>query len=195
MKTKKLINVFILILMSVNFMFAQNKGEAMKLQNVTWFGVDFTNAKFTLVTEDPAIIVDQYLKAINSLIIQEPEKFDIKKYFMKSEVTYSINSALENNSKIDPTRLVINDEYKLAPEEIRNVIKKYQNENKSGLGLIFIAENLNKISQTGSYYVCFFDIATKEIIDSRRMEGKAAGFGFRNYWAGSIYNVMKTWAK
>jgi len=26
------------------------------------------------------------------------------------------------------------------------------------------------------------------------MTGKAAGFGFRNYWAGSVYNVMKNWA-
>jgi len=34
----------------------------------------------------------------------------------------------------------------------------------------------------------------KEIIDSRRIVGLAKGFGFRNYWAGSIYNVMKTWA-
>jgi hypothetical protein len=61
--------------------------------------------------------------------------------------------------------------------------------------LIFIAENLNKSAQTGSYYVCFFDLATKEIIDSRRIVGKAVGIGFRNYWAGSVYNCMKAWSE
>jgi hypothetical protein len=194
MKIRNVISVLVFILISVNPLLAQNKGEAMKLQKVVWFGVDFTNARFTLVEEAPEMIVNQYLKAINSLVMQEPEKFNIKKYFAKSEVIYSIDIALESNSKIDPSRLVIKDGYKLAPEEIGSMIKKYRNDENSGLGLVFIAENLNKITQTGSYYVCFFDIASKEIIDSKRMEAKAAGFGFRNYWAGSVYNIMKAWS-
>ncbi len=61
--------------------------------------------------------------------------------------------------------------------------------------LLFVAENLHKVDQTGSYYVVFFDMASKEIIDSEHKVGKASGIGFRNYWAGSIYNVMKAWLK
>jgi hypothetical protein len=79
-------------------------------------------------------------------------------------------------------------------DQVKDVIKKYDVEDKSGVGLIFVAENLNKVSQTGSYYVCFFDLSTKEIIDCKRMTGAVSGIGFRNYWACSIYNVMKTWA-
>ena len=30
-------------------------------------------------------------------------------------------------------------------------------------------------------------------IKTRRMFGDAGGFGFRNYWAASIYNSMKIW--
>jgi hypothetical protein len=62
------------------------------------------------------------------------------------------------------------------------------------MGLVFVAENLNKITQMGSYWVCFFDLGTKEIIDMQLKTGKAAGFGFRNYWAGSAFNVMKNWS-
>ena len=75
---------------------------------------------------------------------------------------------------------------------MKKVISSYDTKGKTGIGLVFVAENLNKVEQIGSYYVVFFDMASKEIIDSERKVGKASGIGFRNYWAGSIFNVMKT---
>jgi hypothetical protein len=191
MKTK----LFILMLLPFfgYTAFSQDASKAKSEKSVTWFGVDYTLAKFTMVTEDPAVIVNQYLMAINRLILAEPEKFNIKTYFGKTEVVNDIDQVVERNAAIDPSSLVINDEHKITPEEVFALIKKYDTQGKSGMGLVFVAENLNKISQIGSYYVCFFDLSTKEIIDARRKTGKAAGFGFRNYWAGSAFNVMKTW--
>jgi hypothetical protein len=58
-----------------------------------------------------------------------------------------------------------------------------------------VAENLHKVKQTGSYYVVFFNQETKEIVDAQRFEAKAVGIGFRNYWAGSVFNIMKIWLK
>jgi len=195
MKMKMMLSVLIFVLGSFTSSFSQDKAKASSLTDVVWLGVDFSAAKFTLVTEDPAVIVNQYLQSINTLIITEIEKFDIKKLFNKSGVTNSIDQVNENNAKIDPSTFVINNEFKLEPEEVAHIIKKYKIPEKSGTALVFIAENLNKSTQTGSYYVCFFDLGTKEIIDSRRMVGKASGIGFRNYWAGSVYSVMKSWAK
>jgi len=105
-----------------------------------------------------------------------------------------VDFAIDNNLKINPSSLVITDAFKLTPEDINKVISKYDTKDKSGTGMIFIAENLNKSVQTATFYVCFFDIATKKIIDSRMMVGKPSGIGFRNYWAGSIYNIMKEWS-
>jgi hypothetical protein len=64
-----------------------------------------------------------------------------------------------------------------------------------GLGLVFVAVNMNKPAQTGSYWVCFFDTATREIVDAKKVTAKAGGIGFRNYWAASVYNIMKNWGK
>jgi len=36
-----------------------------------------------------------------------------------------------------------------------------------------------------------FDIATRKILSKREVSGKAGGFGLRNYWAGSVYNIIK----
>ncbi len=194
MKSKLLTFILMILLGFMNYSFSQEYQKVSDIKKVIWLGVDFTAAKFTLVTEDPAVIVNQYLKAINVLIISEREKFNIRSFFKVDEVSNNIELVIAFNQQIDPSALVIYDDYKLDMDQVKDVIKKYDVEDKSGVGLIFVAENLNKVSQTGSYYVCFFDLSTKEIIDCKRMTGAVSGIGFRNYWAGTIYNVMKTWA-
>jgi len=195
MKTKSLIIVVLIFTFFSGAMQAQDKKKAEAEKNITWYGIDFTLARFTLVTEDPAAIVSTSLKAINTLILAEPEKYDLKKFFSKSEVTPDVDIVNERNSKIDPAILVVPDKYTITPEDVKKVISNYDTKGKTGTGLVFVAENLNKIEQTGSYYVVFFDMAGKEIIDMEHKVGKATGIGFRNYWTGSAYNVMKNWLK
>jgi hypothetical protein len=195
MKTKSLLIALLIFSFFSGARQAQDKKKAVAEKNITWFGVDFTLARFTLVTEDPAGIVSTSLKAINSLILAEPDKYNLKKFFSKTEVTPDIEMVNDRNSKIDPTILVVPDKYTITPDDVKKVISSYDTKGKTGTGLVFVAENLHKVEETGSYYVVFFDMASKEIIDSERKVGKAAGIGFRNFWTGSIYNVMKTWLK
>lgn len=176
-------------------LFAQNKEKAISEPNVTWLGVDFSYAKFTLITEDPATVVNTYFQSINNVIASEPEKYDIRKFFNKSDVTIHLDAVKEKNLKVDPSSLVIENDYNLDAAEISKIVKGYNLKGMSGTGLVFIAGNLNKPKNTGSYYVVFFDMGSREIIDSKKYDGKAVGIGFRNYWAGSVYNIMKTWLK
>ena len=74
-----MLSVLVIVLGSFSPSFSQDKEKASSLTDVVWLGVDFTAAKFTLVPENPAVIVSQYLSSINTLIITEIEKFDIKK--------------------------------------------------------------------------------------------------------------------
>jgi hypothetical protein len=195
MKTKMLALLLIPVLGFFNNSFAQDKEKAKNISSVVWFGIDFTAAKFTLITEDPAIVINKYLQSINTVILTEPEKYDIKRFFYKSEVIKNIDLVNEYNSKIDPGTFITSNDHKIDQETIKNIIAKYDVQGKPGTGLLFIAENLNKVTQTGSFYVVFFDIPTKEIIDSRRMVGEAGGFGFRNYWAGAVFKIMEVWLK
>lgn len=195
MKTKSLFIVVLIFSFFSSAMQAQDKKKAVAEKNITWCGVDFTLARFTLVTEDPTAIVSTSLKAINTLILAEPDKYNLKKFFSKSEVTPEVDMVNDRNSKIDPTLLVVPDKYTITPEDVKKVISSYDTKGKTGTGLVFVAENLHKVEQIGSYYVVFFDMASKEIIDMERKEGKATGIGFRNYWSGSVFTVMKNWLK
>ncbi len=174
---------------------AQGNKNTSDVKSVVWLGIDYTLAKFTLATEDPAVIVNQYLRSINTLVITERAKFDISKFFDIPEVINDIDPANEFNSKIDPSKLIVSNDYSFEKDKVSEVIKKYNVKDKTGTGLIFIAENLNKSKKTASYYVCFFDLKTKEIIDCSKKTAPVTGIGFRNYWASSVYLIMKTWKK
>ncbi len=194
MKTKLLFTVLMTLVFVVTSL-AQDRDKAREEKAIVWYGIDFTQAKFTLVTDDPSTIVNQYMKSINQLVQMEPAKFDLKKFFKKTETAIDLEQVNEFNSKLSPESIISSDEHKISPDEVKAALAKYKSTGKPGLGLIFIAENLNKAKQTGSYYVVFFDQESREIIDAKRYEQKAVGIGFRNYWAGSVYNIMKIWLK
>ena len=55
---------------------------------------------------------------------------------------------------------------------------------------MFIMESMNKASAQASMYVTFIDLASGKVLLTERMTAKAAGFGFRNYWAKTVYEVL-----
>jgi len=172
---------------------AQNHIKVFSETSIVWYGVDYSLSKFTLVNRSGAQIVDTYIPSINALIVQD-KQYDIGKFFNKNSVTTELDNVNTNNQKINPSKLVINSPNSITIHEVENLIDSYNNHGKTGMGLVFVAENMNKATSVGSFYVCFFDLATNEIIDSQRMESKAVGVGFRNFWASTVYAVMKDWS-
>ena len=61
-----------------------------------------------------------------------------------------------------------------------------------GVGVVLVAKLLNKPMSKATYELITFDISTREILSKREVSGKAGGFGLRNYWAGSVYNIIKS---
>ena len=74
------------------------------------------------------------------------------------------------------------------------LIAKYPDSDDESIGLVFVAEQMSKKDIIGTYYVTFFNLKTREVLTTCRQYGKAGGFGMRNYWAATIYNLMKNWS-
>ena len=64
-------------------------------------------------------------------------------------------------------------------------------EAKQGIGLIFVMDRLVKNQAVGCMYVVFFDIASRKIVRSERVCGRAGGAGFRNFWFRPIKETVK----
>ncbi len=182
-----------LIFISVHC-FPQSDYQLFNSETMVWYGIDFSHAKLigTDGFTNPDDIKGRFFASWNNLVISEPDKYEIRKFFKKSKVILNLETVEAINQKIDVGKMVTNQNYNLTKEEIPDIVRNYSGNENSGLGVVFIVEAFNKITQTGYIYVTFFDIATKKIILSEKLSGEARGMGLRNYWAGCIFEVMET---
>ena len=166
---------------------------------VTWLGVDYSNVKLigdftqfsTAGSKSSVEIKNQYFPRWNNLILSESEKYDVKGMLRKEDMKFDINMITEINAKASAQDLETNSAKQLTKDEIKAFVKAYPTTDKDGIGIVFIAEKLDKLELMAYYHFVAFNMKTKEVILQERIEGAPAGFGLRNYWAGSIYAVIK----
>lgn len=161
---------------------------------LTYLGIDFTQAKVVNdIAANAMDIRDRQFAAINQVVVNEPKKYDFSKAFSKTTVTSDLSFVNAKNAKIDAGKIVESGEVKddrLTKSGAESIAKGYHFGGKKGIGLMFIMENMNKTSATATMYVVLIDMASSKVLLAERMTAKAAGFGFRNYWAKTVDAVL-----
>ena len=188
--------LFILILcLNIQLLSAQSSFSEIKKQHSwVWLGLDFSNTKL-LGSEgfnDPKKIIDHYFIAWNQLIFDEGDKYNVKGAF-KLKQMYTEDSYFDLlNSKVKSNDIFVDRSYSVSKSDINNIVKNYNFSNiKQKICLVFIVERLDKPKEQAVVWVTLINSNTKEIILTERMIGKPGGFGFRNYWAGAVYDIIK----
>lgn len=173
--------------------------EVFNEGDMVWYGLDFSKSKFVGDFEsikgalpiNSNELVNKYIPGWNQLIVNEPANFDLKSAFQKKNVIYDMAPVESLNAKIPTQDLITMNSNSISSADLSQMILNYKSGIKtSGLGLVFIVESFDKTKILASLWVVFFDIETKKILLSKHCEGKPAGFGLRNYWAGSIKNIL-----
>ena len=162
---------------------------------LTYLGIDFSQARLMGdAAASAADLKDKHFPGINQVVINEPKKYDLPKAFKKATINNDITVTESVNAKIDADKIKVSgttDEVRLDAAAIQNIVNGYDLNGKKGIGLVFIMENLNKTGAKGSLYVTFIDMATRKVLFTERMTGKAGGFGYKNYWAKAVYEVLE----
>lgn len=193
--TLTLLVFFTVLLAGVQQLPAQSLKEFFSSSEVplTYLGVDFTHAKIlNEATVNNMDIRDRQFPAINQVIVNEPKKYDFQKAFSKSTVNNDISFVNAKNAKIDAEKIAesSSDAVHLKKTDIDAIIKGYDFGGNKGIGLMFIMESMNKASAEAAIYVTLVDMSGRKVLLTERMVAKAAGFGFRNYWAKTIFEVL-----
>lgn len=180
------------VLLIVSTLFLIHSSFAQKLAEITWFGIDFSQAKMvgSAGFTEPAKIQDYYLNVWNSVLITESDKYDIAKYYGAEKVNVSLDIVKKANDEVNADELVTDNTYSLSESAAQSEVEKYVGQG-SGTGLVYVVEYFSKIEELASIYVIQFDISSGTIIKMKKLTGKASGFGFRNYWLGAVEGVMK----
>lgn len=175
---------------------AQTPADALKHgSDVTFFGIDFSNSKGVILGATAEEMRDKYFPAINTLLLVEQDKYSIKKAFSKSEVTNSLAEVNKCNQALDVANFNVyskKDVKALDTDALTQMIQRYNLQDKNGIGLVFIAESLDKTENLGVYHLVYFSMPEGKIILTEKVSGKSKGFGMRNFWANSIYEILQS---
>ena len=176
---------------------------------ITFLGLDFTQAKFignAAQYQDAGTVTnnamrEKYIPAWNGLFTDGKEQKNFKvadavnrmDVSYATEVTAKVNRSMTNKEFFSES---MDDYPRLDESKISGLVKKYDLKGRSGVGMVFFVEGMRKGEEKGdpSYatvWVTFIDMSNNTVLLTKRVEGKAGGFGFRNFWAGAWKNVLK----
>lgn len=168
--------------------------DTYKSENVTWYGIDYT--KIQMVGDDgfsdTENIVRIYFDAWNNFVLSEPKKYDVRKNLFKQDVIIDLDLVKEHNALVDPKALVVSKVNSISQDDVNALLDSYDFKNNTGIGVLLVAEYYNKNNVTASYLYIVFDVQSKSILFSRRYYSNPRGFGFRNYWAYTIYKTLQS---
>lgn len=178
---------------------------------ITWLGIDFSHVKligeFSQFAEagqtGTSVIRDKYFFGWNNLILNEYEKYNIDEMIRKENINLKISDINNINRYAVIEDLESDNQPNYSMEEIALFIKKYNFEQKDGIGLLLVADYLDKTREEAKYHFVAINLVNNEVLLYESFITFPSGFGLRNYWAKTYYDVIisirdfkyKSWKK
>jgi hypothetical protein len=198
-----------------NFVQAEEiKNPLMASDTVVWAGLDYSMVRIIGNTGDikvPDMFFQDMPQKWNDLFLDE--RLDGVANSLNKRVLIDIGGVTEHNATIltnknifEPDAEDVIEKTSITKQDITAEISSYKMQNTNGLGLVFIVDGifyhhyavnsnqahshdvvLGSVTYAEGVNVVFFDIATREIISSKR-EIKTVGTGgsYRFLWFGPI---------
>ena len=195
---KKILLILAIITFQITVKSQHTVKDIFDADNLYFFGVDFTKAKFIGPGgfNNLEKIQNSYFYFWNQIFIDEASKYNLKKAYRVRYVNIDFQKVFKRNDSLNIYKIVSTDNsYKLNKEDVKALVNEYKNSGINGIGLIYIVEAFNHDLQEAVIWVSFFDIKTGKLLLTQRIRGGLFGVNFRNWWARGIYNVLKKSAK
>ncbi len=175
--------LFILFFVPSVISWAQTKAELFNSEEIHFYGLDFTLAKYVAHKKlpDPLEIVERYFREWNDMYLDDYEGYDMKRPFKKDFVYYD-TLVYARNMMVSSVDLLVEETEGLELKDIRAYVKSYADKGKSGYGAVYIIESLNASDKYLSAWLTFFDVKTGALVFSEPMRVKAKGRNFLLLW-------------
>ena len=165
---------------------------------ITWLGIDYSHVKiignfnefFDAGERSTWQIRDIYFPRWNAIIMEEPAKYDIRG-MLRSDITFDIDMITGINAQTPLEELEAYNTIKFSEEDIQSFAGQYDFKGREGIGIVFMAECLNKNALEAWYHFVAIDMLTSKVILHARLRGEPSGIGLRNYWANSVHKVIR----
>ena len=186
-------NLFLVIFaISLWLPLSANK-RAHAYHELVWCGIDYTLVKFIGTPDqfkDLPKIRDYYFRTWNDLILVEKEKYDLRKAFSVKTIHYDMENSSSRSEERSMDGILQTGPYTIDEDQVRGVVSTNIDSSVNQVGALFVMETLNKLEEVSTMWLAVFNMGSGEILYMRRYSGEVGGFGFRNYYAKSYYNVI-----
>ena len=196
---KKITIALVMLFLLLNTSYSQSINDLFNGKSetpITWLGIDYSHVK--LIGDfsqyggagemDSYEIQNKYFPAWNHFVLTEGSKYNVKRTLRTNRVKINLDMTDELNAIEDDFEG--NEAPNYTEEEIIKFAKAFKVDNIEGLGVFFIAEYLDKNTQEAKYHYVVINNKTNEVLLHEVYIKKGGGFGLRNYWARSFYNVF-----
>jgi hypothetical protein len=154
------------------------------MNNITYFGVDFTYANIKLGIAKRSEYSKSFFEDFNDFIILYCNEFfniSNKEFTKNRNVNINLDHIYNNyNTKnINITTI----------QKVISSLKTIEKTNSIGI-IIFITE-MDKIKETERFTICYFDIDNKKIIGFDNIVAEARGVGMANHWTRPVIDFLQ----
>jgi len=162
-------------------------------ETLIYYGVDFSHVLINDASKISKSV--EYSQVYPSAWISFVEKELPPEGYVKDKLkfpTFSYNQQEIYNQSIAVNPQFITDhDNNIPPEELQKIISKLDLQSKSGLALVLIPETFSKPQETGTTWVVFFDIGSREIIYQTKAYGECSHMGYTAHWGSGVVEGFK----
>jgi len=168
---------------------AQDASKVFSSPTLVWYGLDFTMAKMVgMKDESPHKVRDEYFKPWCDAINNE---VDLGKAFQKKGLIKDLVGVFKANLSRETESLAADDAKDLSADAIAERVKGISTgQKKEGLGAVVIVQSFNKTTQEANVVVVFFDIATHNVLLTKKVTGKPSGGNTKSAWTGALKDIF-----
>ncbi|MCQ2191939.1 MAG: hypothetical protein MJZ23_03615 [Paludibacteraceae bacterium] len=162
------------------------------VKEATYYGIDYSHVKVSS-TETAEEFINVF-GSINDLILQEQKKYvDQLAQTLKIKITdVDLAKQKEVIKAINTDSLMVSRVKVESSESYLGSILNNIESKGNTYGILLVAKAYDKAANSGYYDLVVFNAQTKEVIATQALEGKAGGFGLRNYWAKTAFTAAKS---
>jgi hypothetical protein len=165
---------------------------------VTYLGIDYSHVKlignfsefFEVGGKNIMEIRDTYFPRWNMVVVNERDKYDLAGMLRKQDIYYDIDMISAVNSRTNLEGLISLNTVKFTEDDISRFVSEYDFKGREGIGVLFMAECLNKSAEEAIFHFVAVNMHTGDILLQRRLKGIPNGLGLRNYWINPLYRII-----
>ncbi len=161
---------------------------------IVWLGIDFTRVKFVGPAgfNDIHSILAVQTHGMNDVVIKESKKFDFVK-FLRKRPRYKAEQVYQHNMNISPEGIVLVSDTgnRVDGAVVQQVVDECKFQQEDAIGLMFVAETLDKNQVAAFAWVAFVDLNSGKVIATSKYAGRAGGLSFRNFWVNAFFDILR----